>query len=200
MTVKKWFYLFWTTLLIGGVAALVTGFVQEFISGVNYGEDWGTELTFSVFGKLWAGAMFSVVAQLGFFAFVVLNYLLLSTFRHSRLYQGVLWVLLVFVFADMVYLRYAFFAQEGDTVLTFMWFPLFILAVSALVAWWKSRETNFKAFSSTIFFMFVFTVIELIPALRENNINSQWFMVIPLLVCNTWQIMQLHRLLPKKQK
>lgn len=201
MTIKKWVYLFWSTLLIGGIAALITGFILEFISGIEYGEEWLTELFYSVFvGKLWAGAMFSVVAQLGFFAFLILNLLLLSTFKHSRLYQAVLWVLLLFVFVDVVYLRYVFFAEEGETVLGYVWFPLFILIVALFVAWWKSRATNFKAFASTTFFMFVFTVIELFPALKENNLDSLWYMLIPLLACNTWQIMQLHRLLPQRQK
>lgn len=201
MTIKKWVYLFWSTLLIGAVTALITGFILEFVSGINYGEEWLIELFYSIFvGKLWAGAMFSVVAQLGFFAFLVLNYLLISTFRNSRLYQGVLWVLLLFVFGDVVYLRYLFFAEEGETVLSYVWFPLFILIVALCVAWWKSRATHFRAFASTTFFMFVFTVIELFPALRANNPNSLWFMLIPLLVCNTWQIMQLHRLLPQRQK
>lgn len=199
MTIKKWVFLFWTTLLIGSVAALVVGFIQEMISGIDYGDSWAVELIYSVLGKLWAGAMFSVVAELGFFAFLVLNYLLLSTFKNSRLYQGVLWVLVLFVFGDVVYLRHLFFAEAGEGVIGYVWFPLFVLVASLLVAWWKSRATNFKAFASTVFFMFVFTLIELFPALRENNINSLWFMVIPLLVCNTWQIMQLHRLLNKQQ-
>lgn len=199
MTFRKWMYLFWTTLLIGGVAAVVVGFIQELRSGIDYGETWKVELLISIGLKLWAGAMYSVVSQLGFFAFLVLNYLLLGIFKNSRLYQGVLWVLLVFVFGDMVYLRHLFFAEPGEGLLAFVWFPSFILVVSLLVAWWKSSATNFKAFASTAFFMFAFTVVELFPALRENNTASLWFMLIPLLICNTWQIMQLHRLLDQKQ-
>lgn len=199
MTIKKWVYLFWTTLLIGGVTAVVVGFVQELISGIDYGADWAIEWLISIGGKLWAGLMFSVVAQLGFFAFLVLNYLLLSTFKSSRLYQTVLWVLLLFAFGDVIYLRHLFFAQAGEGLWTYVWFPLFILIVSLLVAWWKSLATNFKAFASTAFFMFVITVIELFPALRENNMASLWFMLLPLLACNAWQIMQLHRLLNQRQ-
>lgn len=196
MTIKKWVYLFWTTSLIGGAVALIVGCIQELIVGADYGGEW----LVSLFLYVWAGVMYGVVALLGFFAFIILNYLMISTFKSSRLFQGVLWVLLVFVFADVVYLRYAYFATAGETWIQYVWFPLFILAVSLFVAWRKSVATNFRAFSSTVFFMFVFTVIELLPALKENNVKSLWFMLIPLLVCNMWQIMQLHRLLPEDAK
>lgn len=198
MTIKKWVYLFWTTLLIGGVVAVVVGFAQELFAGLDYGEEWLLELLISTGLKLWAGIMYSVVSQLGFFAFLVLNFLLISTFKNSRIYQAVLWVLLAFAFVYVIYLRHLFFAEEGEGIFGYVWFPLFLLLISLLVAWWKSRATNFKAFASTTFFMFAITLIELLPALRENNTASLWFMLIPLLACNTWQIMQLHRLLKPK--
>lgn len=200
MTFKKWVYLFWTTLLIGSFVALIVGFFQEALSGIDYGEEWFAELLFSAGLKLWSGAMFSIVAQLGFFAFSILNVILLATFKNSRLYQSVLWVLLAFAFADLIYLRYHFFAKSGETLLHYTGLPLFLMIVSLFVAWWKARETNVKAFASTAFFMFVVTVIELFPALQENIAESIWFMLLPLLACNTWQIMQLHRLLPQGEK
>lgn len=194
--IKKWVYLLWTTSLIGGAVALIVGLIQEFIAGVDY----EGERLVSLFLYVWAGVMYAVVALLGFFAFIILNYLMISTFKSSRLFQSVLWVLVIFVFADVVYLRYAYFATAEETWIQYVWFPLFILVVALFTAWRKSVVTHFRAFSSTVFFMFVFTVIELLPALKENNAKSLWFMLIPLLACNMWQIMQWHRLLPKTQK
>lgn len=196
MTIKKWAYLFRTTLLAGIVTALVVGFAVEWYNGISYGEQWVVELFYSLLGKLWMGALFSVVASLGFFAFSVLNILLLSIFKNSRLFQAVLWLLLAFTFFDVIYLRYAFFGASNETFVPYVWLPLAVLVIAVGVAWKKATATNRKAFASTVFFMFVFTFIELIPVLKGNNANSLWIALTTLLTCNTWQIMQLHRLLP----
>lgn len=195
MTIKKWMYLFRTTWLIGVFTALVVAFVQEIRDGVHYGESWYVELFYSVLAKVWAGTLFSVVASLGFFAFMIFNNLLLGVFKNSRLYQSVLWLLLLFAFFDVVFLRYYFFADREETMVDYVYFPLFVLVVGIAVAWWKSKVTSFKAFVSTVFFMFTFTFIEMIPALQANNGQAIGYMAITLLMCNTWQIMKLHQLL-----
>lgn len=198
MTFKKWFFLFWTTLLVGIGAAVATGLVQEWVAGVRFGNAWVSEFTYSIVGQLWGGLLFSLAAQLGFFCFIVLNFLMMTLFRSSRWYQLVLWFLLAFAFVDVIYLRYTVFANAEETIWGYIWFPLGLLLFSFMIAWWKSQATNIRAFPATAFFMFVFTLIELIPALMENNPNSIVFMLFPLLACNTWQIMQLHRLVGKK--
>ncbi|MFE4202477.1 KinB-signaling pathway activation protein [Aneurinibacillus aneurinilyticus] len=194
MTLRKWSFLFYTTLLMGAVGALISGSIigQEQLDGgfANFG--------MALIGSLLAGLMFSVVSQMGFFAYLTLNYLALSVFRRKSLWIGIQIILIVFVFIDFVVLRHDIFAKH-ESMLTYTWLPLVLLAYAVVVAYFKVRATNASAWVPTIFFMFVVTILEWIPALRENNPKSMIMMIVPLLLCNTWQIMQLHRILQKNE-
>ncbi|MCI1695243.1 KinB-signaling pathway activation protein [Aneurinibacillus aneurinilyticus] len=194
MTLRKWSFLFYTTLLMGAVGALISGSIigQEQLDGgfANFG--------MALIGSLLAGLMFSVVSQMGFFAYLTLNYLALSVFRRKSLWIGIQIILIVFVFIDFVVLRHDIFAKH-ESMLTYTWLPLILLAYAVVVAYFKVRATNASAWVPTIFFMFVVTILEWIPALRENNPKSMIMMIVPLLLCNTWQIMQLHRILQKNE-
>ncbi len=65
MTIRKWFYLFWTTLLVGAVTAIVTGLVLQFSDQqVALG---GKEIGFSMLTMFLGGATISVLSQMGFF-------------------------------------------------------------------------------------------------------------------------------------
>ncbi len=149
-------------------------------------------------GSLIAGLMFSVISQMGFFAYLTLNYLALSVLRRKSLWLGIQVILIVLVFVDFVILRHDIFAKE-EPVLGFVWLPLGLLAYAAVVAYFKVKATNASAWIPTMFFMFVVTILEWVPALQENNVKSMIMMIVPLLLCNTWQIMQLHRILQKKE-
>jgi KinB signaling pathway activation protein len=46
--------------------------------------------------------------------------------------------------------------------------------------------------------MFVVTALEWIPALKETDVHSTLSMLVPLLFCNVWQVMQLHRLVKRE--
>nr|WP_205762968.1 KinB-signaling pathway activation protein [Aneurinibacillus aneurinilyticus] len=179
---------------MGAVGALISGSIigQEQLDGgfANFG--------MALIGSLLAGLMFSVVSQMGFFAYLTLNYLALSVFRRKSLWIGIQIILIVFVFIDFVVLRHDIFAKH-ESMLTYTWLPLVLLAYAVVVAYFKVRATNASAWVPTIFFMFVVTILEWIPALRENNPKSMIMMIVPLLLCNTWQIMQLHRILQKNE-
>ncbi|SDJ98875.1 KinB signaling pathway activation protein [Aneurinibacillus migulanus] len=194
VTLRKWSFLFYTTLLIGAVGAIISGSLigQEQLDGgfANFG--------MALIGSLLAGLMFSVVSQMGFFAYLTLNYLALSVFRRKSLWTGIQVILIAFVFVDFVVLRHDIFAKH-EPMLTYIWLPLGLLAYATVVAYFKVRATNASAWIPTIFFIFVVTILEWIPALRENNPKSMIMMIVPLLLCNTWQIMQLHRILQKNE-
>jgi KinB signaling pathway activation protein len=70
----------------------------------------------------------------------------------------------------------------------------------AIVAYIKSKETNKKAFVPALFFMVVVTILEWVPALRINDTDWLYLMVIPLLLCNSYQLLVLHRLIGQKSK
>lgn len=194
VTLRKWSFLFYTTLLIGALGAVISGVLigQETTSGgfANFG--------MGVIGSLIAGLMFSVVSQMGFFAYLTINYLALSVLRRKSLWSGVQVIIIAFVFIDFVVLRHDIFAKN-ESMLGYVWLPLGLLAYAVAVAYAKVRATNRSAWIPTVFFMFVVTILEWIPALRENNIKSMTMMIVPLLLCNTWQIMQLHRILRKNE-
>ncbi|WP_286886573.1 KinB-signaling pathway activation protein [Aneurinibacillus sp. UBA3580] len=194
MTLRKWSFLFYTTLLIGALGAVISGTIigQEKMDGgfANFG--------MGLIGSLIAGLMFSVISQMGFFAYLTLNYLALSVLRRKSLWLGIQVILIVLVFVDFVILRHDIFAKE-EPVLGFVWLPLGLLAYAAVVAYFKVKATNASAWIPTMFFMFVVTILEWVPALQENNVKSMIMMIVPLLLCNTWQIMQLHRILQKKE-
>ncbi len=190
MTLKKWLYLFFTTLAVGGVAAVITGlFMQGDVmlsSGVG-------NFFAGLIANLWIGLMYSAISQMGLFAYLTVNMFALGIFRKKETWQLVQIGLIMFTFFYMVYLRYLVFGEEGNW-LPFLGWPAILLIIALIVAYFKMKATNATAFIPATFFIFVVTIIEWVPALRENNINSMIFMLVPLLACNTWQLMQLHKL------
>ncbi|WP_047153253.1 KinB-signaling pathway activation protein [Aneurinibacillus tyrosinisolvens] len=190
MTLKKWSFLFYTTLLLGAIGAVISGTIIGQDTLKNGFADFGM----GVVGNLLAGLMFSVISQMGFFAYLTIHYLALVIIKRNSLWQGIQVVFILFVFVDFVVLRHDVFAP-GTSIINFIWFPLGLIVYAGIVAFFKVRATNKTAWIPTVFFMFVVTILEWMPALRNNNLKSMVLMLIPLLLCNTWQIMQLHRLL-----
>jgi len=192
MTLKKLSYLFFSTFFIGGIGGLITGI---FLGNIAFNNGIA-DILVGVFENILAGLMFSIIAQMGFFAYLTLNYMIKSLIRSPLILDILQGILIVVAFIDLIYLRYKFFG-EGESIFPYILLPSIVLLVAIGVAYLKVRATNPSAFVSTIFFMFVVTVIEWIPALRVDKIQSVVFMLIPLLLCNAWQIMQLHKLVGK---
>jgi KinB signaling pathway activation protein len=189
MTLKKWSYLFFTTFFIGGIGGLITGIV---IGNTTFKNGFG-DFIVGVSENILAGLMFSIIAQMGFFAYLTINYMAKSMIRSPFIWNTIQVILILVTLVDLVYLRYTMFGK-GESILPYILLALIVLFISMAIAYVKVRATNRSAFIPTIFFMFVVTTIEWIPALRIDNIRSVVFMLVPLLLCNTWQIMQLHKL------
>ena len=193
MNSRKWVRLFLTTLLIGGIATAAVGIVLTW-------KEFGHLLVrFEVIEflavLLWhvgVGFIFSVISQAGFFAYLTVHRFGLGMFR--SLWNAVQLVLIIFVLFDLVYFRYMVFADKGDSIIPYVLTALFILAVGLAVAYIKSAQTNKGAFVPALFFMVVVTVIEWFPVLRINDRDWLYLMLIPLLVCNAYQLLILHKL------
>jgi KinB signaling pathway activation protein len=69
-----------------------------------------------------------------------------------------------------------------------------VLIIALTVAYVKVRMTNRTALIPTLFFMVVATIMEAGPSLKQAPLVMVFFMVLTLMVCNAWQILQLHRL------
>jgi KinB signaling pathway activation protein len=192
---RKWVRLFLTTLAIGGITTAVIGVI------LNWGE---YEKLFSRLDVLeiaavlmWhigVGFIFSVISQMGFFAYLTIHRFGLGMFRSASLWNSVQVVLILFVLFDLVYFRYQVFAVKGESIVGYILVALFILVVGLAVAYVKSVQTNRGAFIPALFFMVVVTVIEWFPVLRINDKDWLYLMLLPLLICNAYQLLILHKL------
>ncbi|AMX85352.1 KinB-signaling pathway activation protein [Geobacillus subterraneus] len=193
MNSRKWVRLFLTTLLIGGIAAAAVGMV------LNWKEFGHLLLRLDIVEfmavLLWhigVGFIFSVISQAGFFAYLTVHRFGLGIFR--SLWNAVQLVLIMFVLFDLVYFRYMAFATNGESIIPYILTALFVLAVGLAVAYVKSVQTNKGAFVPALFFMVVVTIVEWFPVLRINDQDWLYLMLIPLLVCNAYQLLILHKL------
>lgn len=192
---RKWVRLFLTTLAIGGITTAIIGIVfnwgqyQKLLLQLDV-----VEIFAVLMWHIGVGFIFSVVSQAGFFAYLTIHRFGLGIFRSASLWNAVQMVLILFVLFDLVYFRYQAFAAKGESVVSYILVALFLLMVGLVVAYIKSAQTNKGAFVPALFFMIVVTVIEWFPVLRINDRNWLYLMLFPLLACNAYQLLILHKL------
>ena len=191
LNVRKWLGLFFTTFILGGIVALATDAAIQWkdLLGEPTGHIAGFIITAFIMGLLFSG-----LSQMGFFAYLTIHRIGLGIFKSHNLWSKVQLLLVVVTFFDLGYFRAAFFGRHGAANWVYWLPPVILLGLSLIVAEWKKKETNRYAFVPTLFLMFVVTVIEWVPALKQNGLYL-WVMGITLFVCNTYQVMRLHRLL-----
>lgn len=192
MNSRKVVGLFWRTLLIGGVIGLITSF---FVNPGIYAENFNPFQAMELFGLILFyfgfGLLASVVSQTGFFAYLFIHRFGLGLFR--SFWPTVQVLLIAFVLFDLVYFPY----KAADGEVSIFWFILMTAALFVfgwIVAKIKAKETKPIAFIPALFFMIVITTVEWVPALRVEGTEYAWLMIIPLLACNTYQLLILHRL------
>ncbi|WP_257351214.1 KinB-signaling pathway activation protein [Pseudalkalibacillus decolorationis] len=193
MNIRKWVYLFFTTLLIGGLSSVVVGVLMRWQD-----VEAGTSFFVMLAWLLGFGFIFSIISQMGYFAFLTIHRFGLGIFKSAQLWNWVQLLILAFVVFDLFYLRYIAFNDTGTPLLHFILVPLALLAFGVIVAFIKKKETNKGAFIPTLFFMVAVTTIEWIPVLKQGDALWLWLSIAPLLACNTWQVLILHRLIRKK--
>src|SRR5699024_6036730 len=185
--------LFFKTLFIGGIAGLVTSFFVNtdgiyttYLHPFNLKELIGIVLFYTGFGFL-----SSVVSQTGFFAYLFINRFGLGLFR--SFWPAVQAVLVAFVAFDLVYFLYK--ETEGEVfIFLYILMSPAIVCHALVIAEIKAEQTKKRAFIPTLFLMVVMTTIEWVPALRAQGTDHAWLMIIPLLACNTYQLLILHHL------
>jgi KinB signaling pathway activation protein len=193
MTLKKLFFWIVSTLLVGAILSIVLGYLIGAITGTNFGAFTQILLT---------GLTFAAVAELGFFSYLVFNWLGKGFFRSQNLFVGVQIVLILILLANLIYLNTSKFA--GASLFAHLAIPLLIVVVSMGVAWWKSAKGVRQAFVPTLFFMIAGTTLEAIPSINskagEVPLPFVIFTVLILLVCNGYQILQLSWLVTRSPK
>ncbi len=196
---RNWVRLFLTTLFLGGSSTIFIGFILEWDKYNKFFQNFdGKEILIISFWLLGVGFIFSVISQMGFFAYLTIHRFGLGMFRSPSLWNAMQIFLIAFVLFDFVYLRSVLIANGNASLGTNILVAGALFAFGAIVAYIKSKETNKKAFVPALFFMIVVTIIEWVPALRINDTNWLYLMVVPLLFCNAYQVLILHRLIGQK--
>ncbi|MBX9971505.1 KinB-signaling pathway activation protein [Cytobacillus firmus] len=199
MTSRNWVKLFISTLLVGGLTTGVVGFIVRWDEFAPIFTDFDfLEILSVFFWLIGVGLIFSIISQMGFFAYLTVHRFGLGIFK--GLWNPIQIVLILFALFDLVYFRYKAFAGGGDSMLPYIGLAAFLLIVALTVAAIKAKQTNQHAFIPAVFFMVVVTAIEWVPVLRVNEESWLYLMLFPLLVCNTYQLLILHKLNEDSQK
>jgi KinB signaling pathway activation protein len=199
LTSRNWVKLFISTLLVGGLTTGVVGFIVRWDEFAPIFTDFDfLEILSVFFWLIGVGLIFSIISQMGFFAYLTVHRFGLGIFK--GLWNPIQIVLILFALFDLVYFRYKAFAGGGDSMLPYIGVAAFLLIVALVVAAIKAKQTNQHAFIPAVFFMVVVTAIEWVPVLRVNEESWLYLMLFPLLVCNTYQLLILHKLNEDSQK
>ncbi|MFK3961787.1 KinB-signaling pathway activation protein [Guptibacillus hwajinpoensis] len=199
MKTRNLVYLFFTTLLIGSTAGMLTGIVldwSQYWTDLKNGEF--VSFLIVILWLLGVSSIFSLISQMGFFAYLTIHRFGLGIFKSVKLWNTVQVVLIAVALFDLVYFRYAVFSEKGESILSYILTALFILIIGLVTAYIKQKETNKQAFIPALFFIVVVTILEWIPGLQSNDPKWLWLILIPLLVSNVWQLLTLHRLIRKE--
>ncbi|WP_102029448.1 KinB-signaling pathway activation protein [Salirhabdus sp. Marseille-P4669] len=198
MTSRNWVRLFTRTLLLGAIVAILMSF---FVKSSSYSANLSPFDTWEIFGLLiWfagIGFLFSIVSQTGFFAYLVLNQIGLGVFKGY--WPTVQIGLIAFALFDLVYFPFKA-AGEGASIFPYLITAFVIFAFGYVVSYIKARETNKRAFVPALFFMVVITIIEWVPVLRTGDADWMLLMIAPLLACNTYQLLVLHKINKKVEE
>ncbi|OAS87017.1 MULTISPECIES: KinB-signaling pathway activation protein [Metabacillus] len=200
MNSRNWVRFFLSTLLVGGLTTGIIGFAlkwseyKELFISFNLVEI--VSILFWLFG---VGLIFSVISQMGFFAYLTVHRFGLGIFRSVSMWNLAQIILIVFVLFDLIYFRFQLFAEGNETILPYLLLAFYVFVVGVIIALIKRSNTNKEAFIPALFFMIVVTTIEWFPALRVNEKDWLLLMLIPLQVCNAYQLLMLPKFIKSKK-
>lgn len=193
LNLKRWLYLFWTTLVVGAAGSLIVGLLLQWTSTVELK---GTaDFLVNVGILLGVGIMVSVYSQMGFFAYMMVNYMGTGVFsRRTWLYVQI--VLTALALLELMFFRTFVGGESRGT--SDMVLGLILLAIAVAVAYFKARMTNATAWVPTLFFMIAVTIVETVGVLKIGVDQATVWIAAPLIACNAYQILILHRILQPK--
>ncbi|CAH0117612.1 hypothetical protein PAE9249_00072 [Paenibacillus sp. CECT 9249] len=192
------FYLFWTTMALGiGSGVLVWALLRSIDPTFIFLDDKISKYEIS---SLFLGvATITLISVIGFIAFLFGRFYIIGILRNRlKAWNFIQIFFIVLTLFDLFYIRLKKFSSGEESLGAYIWLPLVILLVAVAVTYWKVRLTNKHAILPTLFFMIVITTLELLPSLSVNRIEYIVYMLVPLVVCNAWQILTLHKLVGEK--
>ncbi|MBO1515298.1 KinB-signaling pathway activation protein [Metabacillus bambusae] len=200
MNSRNWVRFFLSTLLVGGLTTGIIGFAlkwseyKELFISFNLVEI--VSILFWLFG---VGLIFSVISQMGFFAYLTVHRFGLGIFRSVSMWNLAQIILIAFVLFDLIYFRFQLFAEGNETIIPYLLLAFYVFILGVIIALIKRSNTNKEAFIPALFFMIVVTTIEWFPALRVNEKDWLLLMLIPIQVCNAYQLLMLPKFIKSKK-
>ncbi len=161
--------------MIGSISGTIIGFILDYSIYLE-GGFWN--LIVGITWLLGISAAFSLISQMGFFAYLTVHRFGLGLFKSHRLWSWVQIAIILFVVFDLIYFRYIAFATEEQSIFNFMIMPLLLVAYGLLIAFLKAKDTKREAFIPALFFIVVVTTIEWVPALTVNDPKCSGFTLL----------------------
>jgi KinB signaling pathway activation protein len=192
LNLRKWMRLFGMTILIGAIVTVI-GSVCIQLSNPDFRNVEASGWLSYILMMALIGMTFGAFSHMGFFAYLMLNYIARSIFKRPYSWVAIQGFITLFVLVEIAYWTY----DTNFPSYTYWAIPLGLIVASILVGWRKVSQTKSGAWIPTVFFLVAITVMESIPVFRTANISSLLYQLVPLFVCNAYQIMQLHRILGK---
>ena len=196
MNVQKWVSFFRKNLLIGAITYFIIGILVQWQHLAATLHSYWPAALIQIFWLIVFGGLFSVLSQMGFFAYLTLHRIALGSFGSHSLWGKVQLVLIAITIFDLYFFRHPDFSKHGQ-LLSYILLPIILLVVSFIVAFFKKRATNAFAFIPTLFFMTVITVLEWLVGLFQRDLGIVWVIGITLMMCNAYQVLTLHKLTTK---
>lgn len=200
MTIRNWVKFFLRAMAIGGAITAVVGLIVRwdfFFGYLQAGEIW--QFTGAFLWMIFLGFTMSVVAQMGFFAYLTVHQFGVNMFRTLTLWNWVQLLIIAVVLFDLVFFRFKLSAGDVKHNVLYIFLLVTLIAVSAATAYLKAQWTKKHALISALFFMIVITTLEWLPALMVTSGNrDEWVTILlfPLLAVNAFQLL----VLPKYNK
>ncbi|MBU5674180.1 KinB-signaling pathway activation protein [Paenibacillus brevis] len=190
MNLKNWMYLFWTTLAVGAAGSLIVGLLMQWTDTLDM--NGATDILVNIAVLLGVGAMVSVYSQMGFFAYLMLNYMGNGVFSR-RTWQYIQLGLALLAWLELMFFR-LFVGREGKGSSDII-FGVILLVIAVGVGYFKVKMTHSSAWIPTLFFMTAFTILEIVGVLKIGVDQATLWIAAPLIACNAYQILILHRVL-----
>lgn len=195
MTIRNWMKFFIRALLLGGGITGLIGLIvrwEFFYSYLSTGEYF--QFLGAFLWMVFLGFTMSVIAQMGFFAYLTIHQFGVNLFRTLTLWNWVQMLLIVIVLFDLVFFRFRLTSDDTGRTVLYMVLLAILVGTAAVTAWFKAKWTKKHILISALFFMIVITTIEWLPALMVRNGEvDTWvtIMLFPLVAVNAYQLLAL---------
>lgn len=189
MNLKKFGFLFFSTAVIGMIIGLLTTLSGQFG-------------TIRVVWGIITGGFLSASAMMAFWGYLTLNFTM-RTFVSFRIWASIQVLLIGVVYYDMVYFRYMWMAKGEGSIWPYVFYATWPLVVAMVAAYFKGRISGMRSFIPSVFFLYVFTVLEWFVALKSGQQTHMNQIGVILLGVNIYILFMYTRLLkipiPAKQ-